>query len=396
MNETTSFGPILAALVVAAFFGFFAFALIRARARRNAELGSSDPRPRLQAERQKPIDQPVQPLVKPTVVPQPAKPVLVVEDRPEPPAKKKKAPDEALTRGLSRTKEGLFSRLGGLFGTSKEIPADLIARVEEVLLTSDIGVKTTALLLDNLKARLSKNELSDETKLFDALEEEIGGLLGARTREPWRLKPQRPCVFLMVGVNGVGKTTTIGKLAGKFTTDGLKVLVAAGDTFRAAAADQLKIWSERTGAEYYSGKPNQDPASVVFEACEAGKKSGVDVILCDTAGRLHTKVNLMDELKKVKRVIGKVFPDAPHEIFLVVDGTTGQNAVAQAREFHDALGLTGLVLTKLDGTAKGGVVVAIESDLGLPIRFIGVGESVDDLRVFSPDDFAAALFAKAA
>ena len=183
----------------------------------------------------------------------------------------------------------------------------------------------------------------------------------------------------MVGVNGVGKTTTIGKLASRFAGDGKKVMVAAGDTFRAAAADQLKIWSERSGAAYFAGKPQQDPASVLFEACSQGKAQNIDVVLCDTAGRLHTKTGLMDELKKAKRVLGKVADGAPHEVWLVVDATTGQNAVTQAREFHEAVGLTGIVLTKLDGTAKGGVVVAIAAEMQIPIRFVGVGETAADL-----------------
>lgn len=451
MSES-SFAPLIFALLSFAVAGFFVFALMRAQKRRRDELSSPKPQPTLPAETQtrtapqpsaathtspqpsegKPSASTAEPTstaaraetLKKAEAPTPgtakieslaehaAKVAARAEAEaaeqapsskaktsaapavPAPPAPKR-AHDVALSRGLTRTKDGLLSKLSGLFGGGKAIPEDLLVRVEEVLLTSDVGVKTTTALLERLKERLSKNQLADEQALFGALEEEIGQLLGQRSREPWTLSNKRPFVILMVGVNGVGKTTTIGKLAGKFRQDGLKVLVAAGDTFRAAAADQLKIWSERTGAEYYAGKANQDPASVVFEAIEQGKKSGVDVILCDTAGRLHTKANLMDELKKVKRVIGKVIPDAPHEIFLVVDGTTGQNAVAQAREFNEAMGLTGIVLTKLDGTAKGGVVVAIESELGLPIRFIGVGESVDDLRTFSPEDFASALFAAA-
>lgn len=292
--------------------------------------------------------------------------------------------------GLARTQVGLVGRLWGLL-KGKAISAETLAEIEEILLTSDVGIKTTEKLVATLKEALSRQTLQDERAVLAALEALIRTTL-VQTSPPWRAPEGRPLVILISGVNGVGKTTTIGKLAAHFGAQGQRVLVAAGDTFRAAATDQLQVWATRSGADYYAGEAGQDPASVVFRACEEGVKSGVDVILADTAGRLHTKTNLMEELKKVKRVIGKVIPGAPHETFLVVDATTGQNALLQAREFHQSIGLTGLVLTKLDGTAKGGIVVAISSELGLPVRFIGIGEKAQDLRPFDPEQFVEALF----
>lgn len=388
-------GSVIALLVSAAIFAFFVFALVRAQKRKRAALDALErreigaPPEDLEAkDRAQPApDEKLEPVE--TV--QPEAPEVVPTKPPPEPVPVEEPTDERLAAGLARTKEGLLSRIGGLFA-SKEIPADLLQQMETILLTSDIGVKTTTRLLDSVKDQLSRKELKDQQTLVRAIEGEVRSVLAQTYKGEWHLGEAKPLVLLMVGVNGVGKTTTIGKLAAKFQGEGKKVLVAAGDTFRAAAADQLKIWAERSGADYYAGAAGKDPASVLFEACEQAKKTGVDIVLADTAGRLHTKTNLMDELKKVKRVIGKVVADAPHEVFLVVDGTTGQNAVSQAREFHEALGLTGIVLTKLDGTAKGGVIVAIAAELNVPIRFVGVGETAEDLRRFDPKTFTKALF----
>ena len=386
-TEAPTLAPLIFAALSFVFFFLLIVALRRARRRRREELEAREPTR---------DDEPPLRLVPPPQ--EPARVPEVPEPDPEPvvvaPHQPLVAPnkvDARLRAGLSRTKEGMFARLGNLF-TGKEIPADLLAQVEEVLLTSDIGVRTTNQLTDQLRARLGRSELKDQATLMAALEEDIDNILKQTSHGEFKIPAARPAVILMIGVNGVGKTTTIGKLAARFKEQGHSVMVAAGDTFRAAAADQLKIWSERSGVAYFGGKPQQDPAAVLFEAVTQAKAQNIDIVLCDTAGRLHTKTNLMDELKKVKRVVQKVVPDAPHEVLLVVDGTTGQNAVTQAREFNEALGLTGIVLTKLDGTAKGGVVVAISAELKIPIRFVGVGEAVGDLRPFSPDQFAAALF----
>jgi fused signal recognition particle receptor len=403
MQDSSNFGGLVAGLIAFAVFAFFVFALIRANKRKRAALDALERRelgtpPEDLEKNDKALQQTTgvekAPEEEIEEAPQPAAPELVPVKAPPEPHPVAEPTDERLAAGLQRTKEGLLSRISGLF-TSKEIPADLLHQIEAILLTSDIGVKTTTRLLAAVKEQLSKKELKDQQTLVRAIEGEVRSVLAQTYQGEWHLPDLKPTVLLMVGVNGVGKTTTIGKLAAKFTGEGKKVLVAAGDTFRAAAADQLKIWAERAGAEYYAGAAGKDPASVVFEACEQGKKSGVDIVLADTAGRLHTKTNLMDELKKVKRVIGKVVDGAPHEVFLVVDGTTGQNAVSQAREFNEALGLTGIVLTKLDGTAKGGVIVAIAAELNVPIRFVGVGETADDLRRFDPKTFTKALFAGA-
>jgi fused signal recognition particle receptor len=392
----TDFSGVIALVLAAAVFIFFVFALVRAQKRKRAALDALERREvgrppedleRL-ADKSGAVaapDEEVEPeaeLAAPELVPTRDPPDVHPTNEPI---------DERLSAGLKKTKEGLFARIGNLF-TGKEIPADLLQQMEAILLTSDIGIKTTNRLLASVKDQLSKKELRDQTTLMRAIEGEVRSVLAQVHHHDWHLPEVKPAVLLMIGVNGVGKTTTIGKLASKFTAEGKKVLVAAGDTFRAAAADQLKVWAERAGADYYAGAAGKDPASVVFEACEKGKQLGVDIILADTAGRLHTKTNLMEELKKVKRVVSKVIPGAPHEVFLVVDGTTGQNAVSQAREFHDALGLTGIVLTKLDGTAKGGVIIAIAAELAVPIRFVGVGETADDLRPFDAKTFSKALF----
>lgn len=396
MQQEHTLAPLIFAVVSFLVFALLIGALRRARRRRREELEAREPT-RDEESQLRLVPPPEEHARLPQAeIEEVEAPVIVAEPAPVAPVPQSRAApqrkvDERLRAGLTRTKEGMFARLGSLF-SGKEIPADLLAQVEEVLLTSDVGVRTTTLLTDQLKARLGRSELKDQATLMAALEEDIDAILKQTSHAEFKIAAARPTVILMIGVNGVGKTTTIGKLAARFKEEGHSVMVAAGDTFRAAAADQLKIWSERSSVAYFAGKPQQDPAAVLFEAVTQAKAQNIDAVLCDTAGRLHTKTGLMDELKKVKRVVSKVIPDAPHEVWLVVDGTTGQNAVTQAREFNDAIGLTGIVLTKLDGTAKGGVVVAISAELKIPIRFVGVGEAVGDLRPFSPDQFAAALF----
>ena len=314
---------------------------------------------------------------------------------------RKKAEAEAgktLAAGLSRTRGGFMSRLNALLGGARPLDESVLAELEEVLFTADIGVKTATKLLESVRAHVKAKALSDPAAVRSALRAEISAILRppAAAARPFgpegRPGAEKPWVVMVVGVNGSGKTTTIGKLAAKLKADGHSVLLAAGDTFRAAAGEQLEIWADRVGAPIVRGKDGADPASVCFEAVQQGVATGVEVVLCDTAGRLHTKAPLMEELKKVKRVIAKAAPGAPHEVLLVLDSTSGQNAIAQARQFNEALQVTGLALTKLDGTAKGGVVIGITDELGLPVRWVGVGEAVGDLKPFSPDEFVQALF----
>ena len=298
---------------------------------------------------------------------------------------------ERLKLGLKRTKDGLVGRVDALVLGKKEIDADTLEELEEILITSDIGVKTTVELIRTLEARLGRNELKDGEALRAALKEEILDRLLAH-HSSLDMTGHRPFVLLVIGVNGVGKTTTIGKLASRFSAGGAKVLLAAADTFRAAAAEQLEAWGERSGVDVIRHKEGADPSAVAFDACKAALARQVDILIVDTAGRLHTKVNLMEEMKKIRRVIDREIPGAPHETLLVLDGATGQNAVSQARLFKEAAGVTGIALTKLDGTAKGGIVVAVSHEFALPIRYIGVGESIDDLRDFDPQEFTDALF----
>lgn len=294
-----------------------------------------------------------------------------------------------LTAGLKKSHDSLTSRLDEAMGRRKKIDADLFSQIEEVLLSSDVGVKTTQKLLQNLSDTITHSGKQDIRLLKHFLKQELVKILD-KSDAPIP-SVQAPRVILVVGINGVGKTTTIGKLAKRIRAKGEKVLLAAADTYRAAAVSQLKVWAERTGAHTLSQQEGADPAAVAYDAVKASSARGIDVVLIDTAGRLHTKVNLMEEMKKIKRVIQKAREDAPHEIYLVVDATTGQNAMAQAREFHEALGLTGIILTKLDGTAKGGIVVGIQDELKIPIRYIGIGERADDLREFNAKEFVEAL-----
>lgn len=296
-----------------------------------------------------------------------------------------------LKRGLGRTSDNLVAGLGGLVLGRKAIDQELLEELETRLLMADVGVDATSRIVDKLTARVSRRELADPQALMVALQEELRATL-APVEQPLLVNTASPFVILMVGVNGVGKTTTIGKLANLYQRDGYSVMLAAGDTFRAAATEQLQVWGERNGVPVIAQHSGADSASVLFDALQAAKARGVDVLIADTAGRLHNKTHLMDELRKVVRVLGKLDPSAPHEVMLVLDAGTGQNALVQASQFTEAVGVTGLTLTKLDGTAKGGVIFAIAEKLSLPIRFIGVGESAEDLRPFSADEFIEALF----
>ena len=298
-----------------------------------------------------------------------------------------------LQERLGKTRKSLLYRLDTLFLGKKVIDQELYDDLEEVLITADLGVTTVHELLDEVRREVRRNDLEDPAALKKILQEKILGYLLELDRPAEMVMPESgPFVIMVVGVNGVGKTTTIGKIAAKFVRAGRSVLLVAGDTFRAAAIDQLKIWAARSGVDIVAQKQGADPSSVVFDAMEYGRARNIDVIIIDTAGRLHTQVNLMEELKKIKRVIGKKLEGAPHEVMLVLDATTGQNAISQAKLFNEAVAITGLTLTKLDGTAKGGIVVNISRELKIPVRFIGIGEQIDDLRDFDPREFVDALF----
>jgi len=299
---------------------------------------------------------------------------------------------ERLKAGIEKTRAGLVDRLEEAVSGKKTIDADLLDELEYALITADIGVKTATEILDQIRMRVDRSLVNDAAELKSLIRQHLLEVLQAAERPMVRVAVP-PAVVMVVGVNGAGKTTTIGKLAQRYKSEGRTVLLAAADTFRAAAIEQLEVWGERTGTEVVRQKQGSDPSSVVFEALTAAKARGVDYVVVDTAGRLHTKDNLMAELDKMKRTVKKVIPDAPHEVLLVLDATTGQNGLEQARRFTETSGVTGIVLTKLDGTAKGGVVVAITRELGLPIRFVGVGEKVDDLLPFDAETFIASLFA---
>lgn len=300
-----------------------------------------------------------------------------------------------LKQGLSRTRENFTAGLANLLLGKKAIDDDLLEEIETLLLTADIGIEATNTLMADLTERISRKQLNDSDALFSALCEKMQTILQP-VEQPLVLPDDnsKPFVILMVGVNGAGKTTTIGKLAKRFQAQGRSVMLAAGDTFRAAAVEQLKIWGERNDVPVIAQHNRADSASVIFDALQAATARGINILIADTAGRLHTQNNLMEELKKVRRVINKLDSTAPHEIMLVIDAGIGQNALVQAKQFHQAVGLTGLTITKLDGTAKGGIVLAIAKQTGLPIRFIGVGEQVDDLRGFEAESFVEALLSK--
>ncbi len=350
---------------------------------------------------QDPADQPIaepefEPLPETASVPESvAGPEPIIE--PKPVAEEAKAGFFSLIKqGLSRTSNQFSAGLGNLFLGKKAIDDELLEELETVLLTADVGVDATTEIIDDLTARVSRKELADSEALYGALKESLRGML-EKVEAPLLVEGQaKPFVILVVGVNGVGKTTTIGKLAKRFQNQGKSVMLAAGDTFRAAAVEQLQVWGERNNVPVIAQHTGADSASVIFDAVQSAQSREIDVVIADTAGRLHTKSNLMEELAKVKRVMGKLDASAPHEVLLVLDAGTGQNAVSQADQFKSSVGVTGLALTKLDGTAKGGIIFALSKKHGIPVRYIGVGESVDDLQPFEADKFIDALFSQRA
>ncbi|WP_348740212.1 signal recognition particle-docking protein FtsY [Pseudomonas rhodesiae] len=298
-----------------------------------------------------------------------------------------------LKQGLSKTSASIGEGMASLFLGRKTIDDELLEDIETRLLTADVGVEATAVIIQSLTQKVARKQLTDADALYKSLQAELAAMLKP-VEAPLVITPNKPFVILVVGVNGAGKTTTIGKLAKKLQSEGKKVMLAAGDTFRAAAVEQLQVWGERNKIPVIAQHTGADSASVIFDAVQAAKARNIDVLIADTAGRLHTKDNLMEELKKVRRVIGKLDADAPHEVLLVLDAGTGQNAISQAKQFNQTVQLTGLALTKLDGTAKGGVIFALAKQFGLPIRYIGVGEGIDDLRTFEAEPFVQALFAE--
>ena len=385
-----------------------AFAVRRARASRRRQIEAAD-EPRAEVQVQGPrrtieLEEPArpgvdddaavaaggaEPALKPRardaqILPFPATPVT----RPE---AGQPAGRDVLGPGLAKTRAGWVSRLGQLFSGRKQIDPGLLDELEKVLLTADIGVRTSQKLLTELRESLSRKELGDSEAAWNFLRRRCREILSVAV-EPLDLAAGKPFVLLIIGVNGSGKTTTIGKLAAQLRAQGKSVILAAGDTFRAAATEQLEVWGGRVGVPVVRGKEGGDPSSVIFEAVRRAKSEGIDVVIADTAGRLHTKTDLMEELQKVRRVIGKAAAGAPHETWLVIDSTSGQNAIAQAQIFTQAMAVSGIVLTKLDGTAKGGVILGIADQLAIPVRYVGVGERVEDLRAFDPEEFVSALF----
>ena len=296
---------------------------------------------------------------------------------------------DKLKQGLSKTKNSFEEKMNNVFSTFRKVDEDLLEELEEVLIMSDVGVETSTQIINNLRERIKKGKIQDAEEVKQALREEIKEIFNSVDN---RLHlDTKPSVILVVGVNGVGKTTSIGKMANRLKQDGKKVVVAAADTFRAAAVEQLEIWANRAGCDIVKREEGVDPASVVFDAIKVTKEKNADVLICDTAGRLHNKKYLMDELIKIKKVIDKELPDASKEILMVLDATTGQNAISQVKAFKETVDITGLVLTKLDGTAKGGVVIGITNENKMPVKFIGIGEKIDDMEIFNSDDFVKAL-----
>ena len=344
---------------------------------------------------QEPVRAPViEPVVAAPVVkaPEPAPAVVPVE--PVRTEETKAGFFARLKQGLSKTSASIGEGMASLFLGKKAIDDELLDDLETRLLTADVGVEATSVIIQRLTQKVARKELADSDALYKSLQAELAAMLKP-VEQPLKITSQnKPFVILVVGVNGAGKTTTIGKLAKKLQLEGKKVMLAAGDTFRAAAVEQLQVWGERNKIPVIAQHTGADSASVIFDAVQAAKARGIDVLIADTAGRLHTKDNLMEELKKVRRVIGKLDADAPHEVLLVLDAGTGQNAINQAKQFNQTVELTGLALTKLDGTAKGGVIFALAKQFGLPIRYIGVGEGIDDLRTFEAEPFVQALFAE--
>ncbi|MFJ2042295.1 signal recognition particle-docking protein FtsY [Paenibacillus taichungensis] len=295
--------------------------------------------------------------------------------------------------GLEKTRKGLVEKVSDLVIRRKKIDEEFYEELEEILIGADVGVNTVMKLIEDLRDEVKKRKIEDAAELQPVLSEKLTGLLRGEQNNELKMNPDGITVILFVGVNGVGKTTTIGKLAHRFKQQGKKVIMAAGDTFRAGAIEQLEVWGQRAGVEVIKQQSGSDPAAVMYDAVQAAKQRGADVLLCDTAGRLQNKSNLMDELNKIYRVIQREIPEAPHEVLMVLDATTGQNALNQAKLFGEKSGVTGLVLTKLDGTAKGGIVVAIRQELDLPVKLVGLGEKIDDLQPFDSEQFVHALFA---
>ncbi|MEK1942890.1 MAG: signal recognition particle-docking protein FtsY [Pseudomonas sp.] len=352
-----------------------------------------------------PVPEPIpEPEPAPVAVQPPATPAPLPAPVPELPAVVAPAPAATaeskagffarLKQGLSKTSASLGEGMASLFLGKKAIDDDLLDEIETRLLTADVGVEATTAIIQSLTQKVARKQLLDSGALYKALQQELASLLKPVEQPLVIPAEKKPFVILVVGVNGAGKTTTIGKLAKKLQLEGKKVMLAAGDTFRAAAVEQLQVWGERNQIAVIAQHTGADSASVIFDAVQAATARGIDVLIADTAGRLHTKDNLMEELKKVRRVIGKLDDTAPHEVLLVLDAGTGQNAISQAKQFHQTVNLTGLALTKLDGTAKGGVIFALAKQFGLPIRYIGVGEGIDDLRTFEAEAFVQALFAE--
>lgn len=295
--------------------------------------------------------------------------------------------------GLEKTRKGLVEAVSDLIVRRRKIDEEFYEELEEILIGADVGVNTVMNLIEELRDEVRKRRIEDATELQPVLSEKLSELLRGTENNELKTNPDGITVILFVGVNGVGKTTTIGKMAHRFKQEGKKVMLAAGDTFRAGAIEQLEVWGQRAGVEVIKQQSGSDPAAVMYDAVQAAKQRQVDVLLCDTAGRLQNKTNLMEELNKIFRVIQREIPDAPHEVLLVLDATTGQNALNQAKLFGEKSGVTGLVLTKLDGTAKGGIVIAIRQEMNLPVKFVGLGEKIDDLQPFDSDQFVHALFA---
>ena len=295
-----------------------------------------------------------------------------------------------LKTGLAKTRNTIIGQISGLLRVGRTIDEELMEEIEEILIQADVGVNTTLELMDNVREVVRAKGLKDASELEEILKQEMLNVLGEDASI--NVDGGQPHTILVLGINGAGKTTTIGKLAHRFRSEGKRVFVAAGDTFRAAAVDQLAIWCDRAGVELIRGGEGADPASVVFDAIEAARSRQADLLIVDTAGRLHTKKPLMDELSKIGRVMGRAIPEAPHEVLLVLDGTTGQNAIMQAKVFNEAVPITGVAVTKLDGTAKGGIVIAVKKEIGAPVRLIGIGEKLDDLRDFVGRDFVEVLF----
>ncbi len=300
---------------------------------------------------------------------------------------------EKLKKGLSKTRQGFVEQMDRLFLGKKSIDQDLMDELEALLFAADLGVKTSNQMMEGVQQGLKRGELKDPNKVKEFIQREIFRILKSGEKPlSINFSQTKPFVFMVVGVNGVGKTTTIGKIASQYSSQGKHVLIAAADTFRAAAVEQLEVWAKRAGADLIKQSKGTDPSAVAFDSIHAAKARNMDLVFIDTAGRLHTKVNLMEELKKVKRIVSREYPGAPHEVLLVLDATTGQNAISQAKLFNEAIGVTGIALTKLDGTAKGGIIVGITEELNIPIRYIGIGEGIDDLKEFNSSEFVQALF----